>query len=156
MPTVLVVDDSPDICYLARFVLSRDGFEVKEAHSGAAALALLADGRLPDLVLLDVQMPVMDGWETLEAIRRDPHTADLLVLLFTVKGRAEDTLRGWELGCDGYVAKPFDTSTLRSEVHRVIALTADARERERAAGREEARKRLAAESKEQRWRSVLS
>jgi CheY-like chemotaxis protein len=156
MPTILVVDDSADIRFLARLVLAKDGFTVMEADGGPAALALLAGGDLPDLVLLDVQMPILDGWETLEAIRRNPDTANLPVLLWTVKGRAKDTLRGWELGCDGYVVKPFETTTLRSEVRRMASLSASERERERIAGLDEACKRLQAESKEENWRSVLS
>jgi CheY-like chemotaxis protein len=118
----LVVDDAPDIRLLADLVLSMAGFSVTAAASGSEALALLlAGGDLPDIVLLDVQMPHVDGWETLSRLRADPRTAELPVVLCTVKGLPEDTLRGWSLGCDGYLGKPFDISGLVDELNGVLA-----------------------------------
>ena len=108
----LVVDDAADIRLLAELVLSMAGFTVVGAPSGSEALRLLASGDLPDIVVLDVQMPDLDGWETLTRLRNDPRTATLPVVLCTVKGLPEDTLRGWALGCDGYLGKPFDISGL--------------------------------------------
>ena len=116
----LVVDDAPDIRLLADLVLSMAGFAVTAASSGSEALRLLAGDDLPDIVLLDVQMPDVDGWETLSRLRHDPRTADLPVVLCTVKGLPEDTLRGWSLGCDGYLGKPFDISGLVDELHGVL------------------------------------
>lgn len=117
----LVVDDAPDIRLLADLVLSMAGFSVTAAGSGSEALRLLlAGGELPDIVLLDVQMPDVDGWETLSRLRGDPRTANLPVVLCTVKGLPEDTLRGWSLGCDGYLGKPFDISGLVDELHGVL------------------------------------
>jgi CheY-like chemotaxis protein len=97
------------------------GFAVTAASSGREALRLLAAGDLPDIVLLDVQMPDVDGWETLSRVRADPRTADLPVVLCTVKGLPEDTLRGWSLGCDGYIGKPFDIAGLVDELRGVLA-----------------------------------
>ena len=116
----LVVDDAPDIRLLADLVLSMAGFTVTAASSGSEALRLLAQGDLPDIVLLDVQMPDVDGWETLSRLRDDPRTARLPVVLCTVKGLPEDTLRGWSLGCDGYLGKPFDISGLVDELRGVL------------------------------------
>lgn len=116
----LVVDDAPDIRLLADLVLSMAGFTVSAAASGSEALRLLADGDLPDIVLLDVQMPDVDGWETLSRLRHDPRTADLPVVLCTVKGLPEDTLKGWSLGCDGYLGKPFDIGKLVEELQCVL------------------------------------
>lgn len=116
----LVVDDAPDIRLLSDMVLSMAGFSVTAASSGSEALALLARGELPDIVLLDVQMPEVDGWETLARLRADARTADLPVVLCTVKGLPEDTLRGWSLGCDGYLGKPFDIGGLVDEMHAVL------------------------------------
>lgn len=116
----LVVDDAPDIRLLADLVLSMAGFAVTAAASGRDALLLLAEGDLPDIVLLDVQMPEVDGWETLSRLRNDPRTVDLPVVLCTVKGLPEDTLRGWSLGCDGYLGKPFDIGALVDELHGVL------------------------------------
>ncbi len=119
MPTVLVVDDAPDIRLLVREVLERSGFVVIEACSGPQALQSLAGPELPDVVVLDVQMPDMDGWEVLSAVRRQRVTADLRVVLCTVKAGPADTLRAWELGCDGYLTKPFSIVDLADEVTNV-------------------------------------
>ncbi|HWI03011.1 MAG TPA: response regulator [Acidimicrobiales bacterium] len=97
----LVVDDAPDIRLLADLVLSMAGFSVSAASSGSEALRKLAGGDLPDIILLDVQMPEVDGWETLSRVRSDPRTADLPVVLCTVKGLPEDTLKGWPLMSNG-------------------------------------------------------
>src|SRR5436190_20166258 len=108
----MVVDDNADVRLLMRRVLWSAGFAVISADGGPAALSLLASQKPPNLVLLDVQMPELDGWRTLETIRSDPRTQQLRVVLCTVKGRPTDQERGWRLGCDGYVAKPFDTTQL--------------------------------------------
>src|SRR5438445_9545119 len=105
---ILVVDDDPDMRLLLEQVLARDGFEVSRADRGAHALALLGAPQPPDLVILDVQMPEMAGWDTLAAIRRDSRVGGIPVVLCTVKGSPVDLVLGWELGCDGYVTKPFD------------------------------------------------
>ena len=116
----MVVDDAPDIRLLADLVLSMAGFKVTAASSGSEALRKLSGADLPDIVLLDVQMPDVDGWETLTRVRADPRTAELPVVLCTVKGLPEDTLKGWSLGCDGYLGKPFDITTLVDELHGVL------------------------------------
>ena len=116
----LVVDDAYDIRLLADLVLSMAGFKVTTASSGREALSMLSGDDLPDIVVLDVQMPEVDGWETLTRLRADPRTADLPVVLCTVKGLPEDTLRGWSLGCDGYLGKPFDIGGLVDELHGVL------------------------------------
>jgi len=129
----LVVDDAPDIRLLADLVLSMAGFTVSAAASGGEALRILAGDDLPDIVLLDVQMPEVDGWETLSRLRADPRTAALPVVLCTVKGLPEDTLKGWSLGCDGYLGKPFDINGLVEELKGVLVRTAEEREELRRA-----------------------
>ena len=125
----LVVDDAADIRLLAELVLTMAGFTVTAASSGREALGILhAGGELPDVVLLDVQMPDVDGWETLARIRQEPRTADLPVVLCTVKGLPEDAFRGWSLGCDGYLGKPFDINGLVEELERVLSLNRQERE----------------------------
>lgn len=121
MARALVVDDAADIRLLADLVLSMAGFTVVAAPSGGDALRLLAADELPDIVLLDVQMPDLDGWETLSRLRGDPRTALLPVVMCTVKGLPEDTLRGWSLGCDGYLGKPFEIAGLVAELKTVMA-----------------------------------
>ncbi len=130
---VLIVDDTDDVRSLLRVALNVAGFETMEANEGPAALHLLATEVTPDIVLLDVQMPVMDGWQTLSQIRASASTATLPVIMCTVKSRPEDRLRGWELGCDGYLSKPFDIRELVELVRSVAARPLDARAQTREA-----------------------
>jgi CheY-like chemotaxis protein len=139
---VLVVDDDADIRLLLRHLLATAGMAVDEAAGGPEALALLDGSRRWDAVVLDVQMPAVDGWDVLEAIRATPGVADLPVVMCTVKASPRDVLRAWDLGCDGYVTKPFDTSTLIAQLRAVIALDATARSARRADNRLRAEQRL--------------
>jgi two-component system OmpR family response regulator len=118
MAHVLVVDDSADLRLLLAHVLRSAGFAVTTAESGTAALARLHTGSPVDAVVLDVQMPVLDGWTTLERIREH---SEVPVILCTVKSRSVDRRRGWRLGCDGYLAKPFDMHALVAAVEGVVA-----------------------------------
>lgn len=120
MAAVLVVDDAADVRLLLRTVLTEGGFHVTEAAGGAEAIALL-EGVLPDLVLLDVQMPGNDGWQTLTAIRARRRTSTLPVVICTVKGGADDRARGYRLGCDGYLVKPFSINDVVDVVAEVLA-----------------------------------
>ncbi|HEX8769280.1 MAG TPA: response regulator [Acidimicrobiales bacterium] len=120
--TAMVVDDAPDIRRLLDLVLSMAGHTVVEAAGGIEAVGMLRDGPLPDVVILDVQMPDLDGWDTLERLRADAHTAGVPVILCTVRGMVGDNLRGWSLGCDGFVTKPLDLRDLVAQVERVLAL----------------------------------
>jgi CheY-like chemotaxis protein len=121
---VLVVDDDADIRLLVAELLRLTGYEVDTAASGVEALARLTGGQRPDLVLLDVQMPELDGWDTLRGIRADEALRDLPVVLCTVKSGPVDTALGWTLGCDGYVVKPFAIDALVGEVEAVLARSA--------------------------------
>jgi DNA-binding response OmpR family regulator len=123
--TILVVDDDADIRQLVAELLRLSGYEAATASSGVEALAKLGAGEVPSLVLLDVQMPELDGWDTLRAIRSEAATASLPVVLCTVKSSAADVGLGWSLGCDGYVMKPFAISDLVAEVEAVLAVGAD-------------------------------
>lgn len=128
MPRALVVDDIADIRLVMRLALEPYGFQVTEAGSGSEALdALGAGSELPDLVVLDVQMPDLDGWETLRVIRGNPVTATLPVIMCTVKARPQDMARGWELGCDGYVSKPFGPRELADEARSVLSRSEEER-----------------------------
>jgi two-component system response regulator ResD len=133
MPSVLVVDDADDIRILIREVVTRVGFDVTEASSGAEAIIALAGGALHDVVVLDVQMPDMDGWDTLAVIRSRPGTARIPVILCTVKASAADARRAWALGCDGYLTKPFSIAVLAEEVATVATRTEEERVAVRAA-----------------------
>lgn len=123
--TVLTVDDAADLRALVRAVLEVRGFDVVEAPSGRDALELLADGLRPDAIVLDVQMPDLDGWDTLSAIRADERLAGVPVILCTVRAQQADIDRGWLLGCDVFLGKPFAIDDLARTVIDVCDRTAD-------------------------------
>ncbi len=127
MARILLVDDAPDIRLLVRAVLQRAGHEILEAESGGAALERL--GReAPDAVILDIQMPGLDGWATLTSMRAHPTTPDVPVVVCSVKAAPEDTSRAWMLGCDAYLTKPFNIDDLAHEVEAVIAMSPSERQ----------------------------
>lgn len=120
MSHILVVDDQPDIRELLKAFLELQRFRTELVPSGREALERLKAGATPDLIVLDVQMPEKDGWDTLAAIRNKYGEFGPRVVLCTVKGHPRDLLHGWTLGCDGYVWKPFDLRLLADEIERVI------------------------------------
>jgi CheY-like chemotaxis protein len=121
MSTVLVVEDNADIRALLDSVLGLSGYDVVLAEDGHQAMRLLVDVHLaPDLAILDVEMPELSGWEVLRGIRANPDTADLPVIVCSVRGSADDIERSRALGCDGYLQKPFDVDALVAEVGDVI------------------------------------
>jgi DNA-binding response OmpR family regulator len=131
--TVLVVDDNPDLRrYVRRHLIeggaSGRGYRVVEAADGEGALAAVR-ARLPDLVVSDVMMPQLDGVRLLEALRADPETDFLPVILLTARAEAEDRLAGLGLGADDYVTKPFDARELVARVDNLIAQRRRLRER---------------------------
>jgi len=119
MKRILVVDDQPALRRLMDVVLSEAGFEVHLAEGGAEALEAVRAAP-PEVCVLDVMMPRVNGWEVLEALRADPATEDLPVVMLTAKGDPRDRLRGWELGCDAYLPKPFDPPDVVNEVMAVL------------------------------------
>ena len=113
---ILVVDDDKNICELLRLYLVKEGYSVTMAHDGAAALTEF-DKLHPDLVLLDVMMPVMDGWETCRKLRAKSNTP---IIMLTAKGETYDKVLGLELGADDYMIKPFDSKELVARVKAVL------------------------------------
>ncbi len=113
---ILVVDDERGLVRLIRLNLEHDGFEVVEANNGAQAMDRLR-ATLPDLVLLDVMMPDLDGFEVLRMIREVGSTP---VIMLTAKGEENDKVRGLELGADDYVTKPFSPRELTSRIRAVL------------------------------------
>lgn len=118
--TVLVVDDDPDLLMLCRLNLEAADYQVIEAPDGRTALEL-ARREKPDLVVLDVMMPGLDGWEVLASLRADSETAELPVVLLTGRSHERDQLRGWQAGASGYVIKPFDPEDLLDAVETALA-----------------------------------
>lgn len=113
---ILVVDDERRMVGFIRLNLEQDGFEVIEAYNGTEALDRLRDS-LPDLILLDVMMPDIDGFEVLRTIRE---LGQVPVIMLTAKGEEEDIVKGLELGADDYVTKPFSPRELVSRVKAVL------------------------------------
>ncbi|MCC6146559.1 MAG: response regulator transcription factor [Anaerolineaceae bacterium] len=116
---VLVVDDEERMARFIRLNLEHDGFRVVEAYRGMQAVQALRDA-LPDLVLLDVMMPDIDGFEVLSLIRE---TSTVPVIMLTAKGEEDDRVRGLELGADDYITKPFSPRELVSRVRAVLRRT---------------------------------
>jgi CheY-like chemotaxis protein len=124
--TILVVDDNLDNIEILRALLESRGYLVAEARDGQTALAKLEEVR-PDLVLLDVMMPGMDGWQVCRTIKNHPEFGDTRVVMVTAKGGFEDKFEGMRAGADDYVVKPIDLKELTDKVSRNLA----AREQER-------------------------
>lgn len=108
---VLVVDDDPAIRRILSQTLELEDYEVTGAADGEEALEMIS-GEMPDVVILDVMMPRMHGFDVLRQIRHNPETRDLPVILLTAKSSAEDTWEGWREGVDYYMTKPFDVEEL--------------------------------------------
>jgi len=118
---VLIADDEPNIVISLEFLLRREGFEVLIAVDGEEALAK-ARAAKPDLVLLDVMMPKMNGFDVCQALRADPQLAGTRVLMLTAKGRETEVSKGLGLGADAYMTKPFSTKELVAQVRALLGM----------------------------------
>ena len=118
--SLLVVDDDAFIARLLEIECSAAGYDVRTAGSGDRALEL-AQERCPDLILADVMMPNMDGFELTRRLRMDERTAGAKVILLTARGMSADRLEGFAVGADDYVIKPFDTPELLARIGEVLA-----------------------------------
>jgi two-component system alkaline phosphatase synthesis response regulator PhoP len=118
---VLIADDEQNIVISLEFLLRREGFEVFVAGDGEEALTKLRAEK-PDLVLLDVMMPKMNGFDVCQAIRADPDLAGMRVLMLTAKGREAEVSKGLGLGADAYMTKPFSTKELVVQVRALLGL----------------------------------
>ncbi|HWI66230.1 MAG TPA: response regulator [Symbiobacteriaceae bacterium] len=119
MPRVLVVEDDPQIARIVQIKLKNNGFEVFHAPDGAAGLSAIRELR-PDLVLLDVMMPVMDGYQVLRTIRSEPDLAQIPVIMLTAKGQERDILAGFKDGATDYIVKPFSPAEVVARVQRAL------------------------------------
>jgi DNA-binding response OmpR family regulator len=118
-PLILIADDDPDILALVSFRLERAGYEVVQARDGEEAVQV-ALARRPDLAVLDVMMPRMDGYEATRQLRQHEETSRMPVILLTARVQEEDIARGFDAGADDYVKKPFSPQELGSRVHAVL------------------------------------
>lgn len=118
-PDILVVDDEPDVARIIALNLQFEGYEVRIAHDGREALEEVAR-RPPDCILLDIMMPVMDGWDVLKALKSEQSTAGIPVVVVTARHSDVDRIRGYSGGAVEYVTKPFDPETLKEYVAKAL------------------------------------
>lgn len=116
---ILIVDDEPNILVPLEFLMKREGYEVSVASDGQAALEALSAGAT-DLVILDVMLPRMSGFEVCRRLREDPALGGLKILMLTAKGRDAEVEKGLGLGADAYVTKPFSTRDLVVRVRELL------------------------------------
>lgn len=121
-PRVLIVDDEPNIVLSLQFLLSREGYEIDIARDGESALEIAARTP-PDLVVLDLMLPGLDGYEVCRRLRAAPATAAAKIVLVTARAREAERVRGLEEGADAYVTKPFSTRELIATVGRFLGRT---------------------------------
>lgn len=121
---ILVVDDEPNIVLSLEFLMKREGYRVRTASNGEEAMQAIKESK-PDLILLDVMMPRMDGYEVCEAVRKDPGLTSVRIVMLTAKGREVEREKGLALGADDYVTKPFATRDLVEKVREFMSLVAE-------------------------------
>ncbi|MDZ4136955.1 MAG: response regulator [Paracoccaceae bacterium] len=116
---VLVVEDEDNIAIALDYLLTREGYTHDRVANGGAALGRIRETH-PDLVLLDVMLPEVSGYEICQGIRLDPALADVKILMMTARGSAIERKKGLALGADGFISKPFELKELRAEVRRLL------------------------------------
>jgi two-component system alkaline phosphatase synthesis response regulator PhoP len=121
---ILAVDDERHIVRLVEVNLQRAGYEVVTAYDGREALEKVKSEN-PDLVVLDVMMPYMDGFEVLKHLKAEPETAEIPVIMLTAKAQDADVFRGWQSGVDCYLTKPFNPMELLTFVKRIFDSTSN-------------------------------
>jgi two-component system alkaline phosphatase synthesis response regulator PhoP/two-component system response regulator VicR len=121
---ILAVDDEKHIVRLVQITLEKEGYELITASNGREALEKVAAEK-PDLVVMDVMMPEMDGLEALSKMKNDPATASIPVIMLTAKAQDSDVFRGWQSGADLYLTKPFNPSELVTFVKRIFDTDSD-------------------------------
>jgi DNA-binding response OmpR family regulator len=125
MPRILIVDDEPNIVLALELLMKREGYEIRTVGDGEKAVELAGTFR-PDLILLDVMMPRMDGYEVCQHIRSDPSLKGISILMLTAKGREVEREKGLALGADLYITKPFSTREVVRKVKELLASTSGA------------------------------
>ena len=118
---ILIVDDDENICELLRLYLEKDGFETVVANDGEQAVDYAAK-YMPDLILLDIMLPKLDGWQVCREIRK---SSDVPIIMLTAKGETFDKILGLELGADDYISKPFDTKEVIARIKAVLRRSSD-------------------------------
>ncbi len=128
---ILMVDDERDLVFATKLYLEVEGYEVLAAYDGHQALDLLEDpANRPDLIVLDVFMPRLTGWEVLRMIRANEEIRDIPVIMLTAAGQDADKARGWHEGVDFYQTKPFDPKDLLMLIERLLMAAEQERDEE--------------------------
>lgn len=122
--SVLVVEDDEHIAKILTFMLERQGYRVTHAAEGRAASQHIASAAAPDLVLLDVMLPFVDGFELVRQIRQQASWAQVPVLMLTAKNTERDTVRALDAGADDFIVKPFQPNELLARVRRALRVAA--------------------------------
>ena len=117
---ILIADDEPNIVISLEFLMQQAGYDVRSVSDGEEAMRVMASFR-PDLVLLDIMLPLCDGFQICQKIRSDPELSRAKVVMLTAKGRDVEVARGIALGADLYITKPFATRELIAAVDRLLA-----------------------------------
>ena len=117
---VLIVEDEDNIAIALDYLISREGYEHTRVATGAGAVELIRQMR-PDLVLLDVMLPEVSGYEICQEVSMDPALKDVRILMMTARGSAMERRKGMAMGADGFISKPFELKQLRAEVRRILA-----------------------------------
>jgi len=117
---ILVVEDEDNIAIALDYLLTREGYDQTRLATGAGAVDLIRDTK-PDLVLLDVMLPEVSGYEICQTVRADPDCAAVRILMMTARGSAMERRKGLAMGADGFISKPFELKELREEVRKILA-----------------------------------
>ena len=124
--TVLLVEDNEDNRTVYRTILEHFGYQVIEARNGEDGIRMAREDR-PDLVLMDISIPIVDGWEATRILKNDPATSGIPIIALTAHALATDRAKAQEVGCDGYLAKPCEPRRVVAEVEKFIGAGREAR-----------------------------
>lgn len=120
MPTALIIEDTPDNMRLICFILNRNGIDTVEAETGRKGIDLALTEERPDFIVLDIQLPDMDGTDVLKEIRSSKYNGDIPIIAMTSYAMSGDRERLLEMGCNGYIEKPIDPMTVMDEIIEIL------------------------------------
>ncbi|MBI5074634.1 MAG: response regulator [Nitrospirae bacterium] len=120
MHRILIVDDEPNIVLALELLMKREGYQVQSVDDGQKVFDALREFR-PDLIVLDIMMPKMDGYEVCQRIRADASLKDIAIIMLTAKGREVEKEKGLALGADYYVTKPFSTREVMMRINEILS-----------------------------------
>jgi CheY-like chemotaxis protein len=113
--SILIIEDNPSNLKLAKIVLEKEGYKVLTAEAAEDGIEILKDVH-PDMILMDLQLPHMDGLQLTSLLKRNPETQDIIIIALTAYAMSGDEMKALSSGCDGYITKPFDTRTLAATI----------------------------------------